>query len=249
MAAILYYLPGHTGLTVNRKQMAAAGLEYALPAVGDPTPGLLSKGPDGGPGAVVWFDDKGASGYKPAEQKWRRSSDGKFWAGYWLNDRPTPKDLQREKVYGGQMVKLRDGNEWLVPRCYAYLEDRSHTLPEILDLNDAGELIGRIEPKYEKITEGAMKWWSLYSRVPDAAPMTVGQEVDLASDAMSVNYRVSKLEIVGLLNLWSTDEYGSVLRAMIDADMQDEWAKAYMQKKSQESAESGLNIGSGATAG
>ncbi len=133
----------------------------------------------------------------------------------------TPNSLlARSRQYPGQPVTLLDGNEWLVPRCHGILEDRPAMLPRVLDLADDGETaITRVHPRFARLCEDAARFWMQFCGIlPDADRLSPDQLVQLAVDALAVNYRVGKTEVVALLGLFDTDSYGKVLRAAIDAD-------------------------------
>ncbi len=231
----LYFLPSPNARAVTPQEMIAAGLGYALGETNHVAARHTTAGP-GGPGHIISCDEKLEPIYKASEQTWRPGKAGKFHVGYITAQKPGPADLAREKVYDGQKVRLLDGNDWVVPRCFAILENRSPTLPRQLDLAADGEtVVTRIHPRFEKLCDDAFTWWQIWSG-QSKTEMSGSAMIDLAIDALAVNYRLGKLEALALLQLFSTDEHGLVLRAIIDADEVEAYIAASKQKKSTSAA-------------
>ncbi len=218
----LYYIPGHARGTVTAADFRTLGLDHAL-TVGDPTSLAIGKGPDGGAGMIGVPEAEGdptAAGFDAGRQTWRKGPGGRFWVGYWNDAKPGPEHLRRRAVHGGTTLALLDGHEWIVPRCVAMIEDRRPDLPYVLDLDDDGETpLGRIHPRYEALCRSAFDWWLTWTgqRAGDAA-MGMKDRVKLVAEALAVNYRVSRVEAVGLLRLFSETEIAAALRILIDAD-------------------------------
>jgi hypothetical protein len=245
--------------------MKAAGLAYALSENAGVSYVLTSGGPGGVAGVLVVPNGPAGESvvpaYKPVAQTWRKlppaagTIDGKpaaVWVGVDNAEKPGPDDLARKRMRDGQSVKLLDGNEWIVPRCVAMLEGRNHTLPQVLDIGDDGTtVVGKLDPRYTSLCDHAFDFWRMWAgyEMPEAERLTAQQEIALAADGLAVNYRVSKVEIIALLGLWGTDEYGLILRAMIDADEVEAYWKAEAEKKSTLAAPgSGTNSGEPAVA-
>jgi hypothetical protein len=241
MRSILYFLVTDKAAAAPA-DLEAVGLAHALSDHG--TASVRVRGPENLEGLLIAAN--GAAGETPAlvyqseKQAWRKGPGGKYFVGVDRAAMPGPDDLARAKIYPGQAVKLLDGNEWIVPRCVGMLDDRPMTLPRQLDLADDGETaIARPHPRYEALCARAFDWWLQWSRQSETKKLTTGEQLDLAIAALAVNYRIGKLEAVSLLGLFGTDEFGLVLRAMIDADEVDAFFAA------QEAAE--LEASSGAS--
>ena len=91
--------------------------------------------------------------------------------------------------------------------------------------------------------DAAFAWWQEWSGQTDGG-ITGDQQIQLAIDALSVNYRVGKVEILSLLGLWSTDEFSLILRALIDADeIENQLAAAKAKKNTSVAGESNTSSG------
>lgn len=234
MSGFLYFLPTDKR-AADAQMLKAAGLEYSLAADESIGSRFTTAGPGGQQGLVIVHNADGLDAtYKPDLQIWRKALGGKVFVGR-LKDSPIgPDDLKRDRVYEGQAVKLMDGNLWIIPRCFAVLEDRPATLPQIIDLDEESDrAITRIHPRFEALCRGAFDFWLEWSdQKPDEKASLSGEALlQLAIDALAVNYRLSRVEAVGCLSLVGTDQLKSMLRAMIDADEIENFAKAQQDQK------------------
>lgn len=202
-----------------------AGIDYAMWSPSAFSHLLTTSGPEGKGGMLVQCLPDGASTmvrYEPDKQSWRKGPGvpPKYWVGVDNDAKPGPDDLKRQRVYDGTPVRLLDGNDWIVPRCFGYLEGRDATLPRLLDVADDGEtVVTRVHPRYQKLCDDAFRWWKQFTgRLPENEHLKPAGMVQLALEALAVNYRIGKVEAIALLGLWGTDEFGLILRAMIDAD-------------------------------
>jgi hypothetical protein len=239
VAGFVYFFPRGEGQQqkVSAEDFEAAGFAHALTGGGiecRPT----TAGPDGLAGILAVPETAGQAKtrFDKAGQVWRKGPTRKVegrdvfaYVGVEKSARPGPADLARLHVYAGNAVRLLDGNEWIVPRCHAFLEDRPPTLPRQLDVAEDGEsVVTRIQPAFEQLSHDAFRFWMDWSgQSPADKGMTSAEQVKLAAAALAVNYRVGVLEVVALLGLWGEIEFGLVLRAMIDADE----VETYLQKK------------------
>lgn len=239
MPGFIYFIPTDKQ-ALTAADFEAAGLGYALTGDGvDCRP--TTAGPDGRAGVLAVANAPGAAKPKhdPAGQVWRKgptkAAGPAFYVGMNKGARPGPADLVRPHAYGGTAVRLLDGQDWTVPRCHAVLDDRPPTLPRVLDVADDGEsVVLRPHPAFEQLGRDALRFWLDWSgQSEDGGRMTPSEQVRLAVAALAVNYRVGLLEAVALLRLWGTDEFGLVLRALIDADE----VEAHLQKKASAGAD------------
>jgi hypothetical protein len=224
--SFLYFIPFES---INNKQAVEAddfksvGLGYALlPGAGIQSV-ALSQGPAGAgkPGVLSVVQSAGAPRcqYQPDRQTWRNGPGGKYAVGMVLDQRPGPEDLSREVIHTGQSVSLMDGRPWIIPRCLGLLPDRPSRLPYLIDLAEDGvSTIASPHPAFESISARAFEFWLLFRGAENAPKLTNGDLSELAVDALAINYRVGKLEVLALLKLLSEQERNLVLRAMIDAD-------------------------------
>jgi hypothetical protein len=236
MSGFLYFLPT-AKQCVDASDLRALGLEHALRVDAGITCNRTESGPGNLAGLTIVIDgDDMQAGFYEGKQTWRKARGGKFFVGIQNDRRPGPDDLARERLYEGTPVRLLDGNDWIVPRCFGILEDRPSTLPRALDLDDEGEsVITAVHPRFEKLCHGAFDFWMEWS---NQAPqkLTAEQRIQLALDALAANYRIGRVEAIGLLKLLDTDSFAKVLRAMIDADEIEQYAQAQLQKKSTSAA-------------
>lgn len=247
MPGFLYFLPTPKRIA-TAEDLVAAGLSHALNGPGVEGCHTFA-GPSKAEGVVVVIPGDGhTASYKPDEQTWRKGPGGKYWVGYLNGAKPGPDDLLRPSACAGTPVRLLDGNDWVVPRCQGLLEGRGPTLPRILDLaEDAQTTITRVHPRYARLCEDAFEWWMEWSKQKSGKErLSTEQKVQLAVDALAANYRVGKVEVIALLSLWGTDEFGLVLRALIDADEIEAWHAAQGGEKKTRSRAGGSATSSGA---
>lgn len=230
MAGLFYYLPGCAKPTADEADLKALGLGHAITSKGL-TSLRVDQGPDQGKGLIVVPEWHGAPRpHRHAEgTEWRKGTDGKWWVGYVNDSRPEPMDLVRSQVYDGQVVRLRDGREWIIPRCHAVLEDRPITLPRVLDLDaSATTWQARPAPEFEALCVDAYGIWSCY--ISQENDLEASEQIRIAVDALGANYRIGPVE-AALLQLLGTQEIGKILRAMIDADEIERRAIEIAKKK------------------
>lgn len=236
MNPLLYFFPAAGRQTITAADFERCGVGYAVSAHGVTARGTVNA-PGDQAGFIACGDSRAAAGdllYKPLEQTWRRIAGTELWCGYWNGRKPGASDLGRARVYDGQAVRLLDGGDWIVPRCYAFFpETRPVTLPLQLDLNDEGIVIARPHERYRNLCEAAMRFYEQFThQLPAEQRMTTMQRIDLAVEALAVNYHVGRTEIIGLLGLWGTDEFGLVLRALVDGDEIEAWAARQVEGES-----------------
>ena len=251
MSGFLYFLPQCSRLAIQSREAAAAGLGHAVSGEGIDCRST-SAGPGGAAGLLLSFGGVVDLRFEPERQSWRRSPGADWWAGLW-NDVPPPgpADLKRPRQYEGETVTMRDGRDWVVPRCYAALPGRPSSLPKMLDLSEQGTWIGRVAPEYEKLSADAYRVWESFLGCDAESDqgLTGEDEVRIAAAALAVNYRLSPLEIA-MLGLWSTDEVARVLRSMIDADLLLAELKVRSEAEAKKNGSTAAGIsstGSGAT--
>jgi hypothetical protein len=237
----IYFFPKLGGRqTVQARDFEACGFGHALTGPGVESRGTTA-GPDGLAGVLAVPSRPGAPMPRfDKSQIWRKGplrkdrDDNEVFAYVGMSgdpaERPGPEDLAREHVCPGNEVTLLDGNAWVVPRCYAFLEDRPATLPRVLDVADDGETaVSRIAPAFQQLNADAFRFWMDFTnQSAEGERLNGAEQIRIATDAMAVNYRVGRLEIMAMLGLWGTVEFGRVLRAMVDGDACNEWLEKKM---------------------
>lgn len=242
MAQLLYYLDGP--LRISPEQAREIGLSYAFPDGGFAAGDFTGSGPGGHHGCVITAGDR--CGYYPDKQTWLRIPDATFpgklgaikgvHVGFWNDARPTPAELQVARPLNGRAVRLRDGQDWLVPIARAWSDQEGNAgwcnaLPGLVTLGDDGEFAsGGVEPRYARLWEIATAWWqALLDHSPDAEGVIrfdFRGAHDAAAEALAANYRVRRAEIV-LLGLFDNQFYSAteILNVLVDRDTFTAWAK------------------------
>lgn len=249
----VYFIPNSAKRVLNAADLRALGLAYALE--GDSVVSReIDVGPQNLPGVLAMSSTSPTAmpHCTPQRQRWRKGPGGKYWVGMDVDAPPGPGELVRARSYSGTAVHLRDGNDWMIPRCVALLEGSSVSLPYVLDLADDGEQVtAAIAPQYQTLCVKAFNFWRQWSLQLDAKDpkyMNYGSMVRLACEALAVNYRLSTLEAVGMLTLIGTDELDLILRAIIEADEIEAYLRAMEQKKSGTSPQSDASTSCGSPA-
>jgi hypothetical protein len=225
----LYFIPNHPRGSVTRADMLAAGLGHALRGENDPTSTSLRAGPGGTEGMLVTSNDDDVTSYNPSTQTWAKGPDGRYWAGVINSRKPGPVSLMRKTVHAGNVVRLRDGNDWIIPHAIAPVPDSRPSIPMLYGLGDDGKTITwQIAPEFRKLFEDAETVWEWMG---DRKTMSIEEQMVIAIRALSVNYSVGVVEAIGLLRLLGESELVSVLRAITDADAYENWLECEEKKK------------------
>jgi hypothetical protein len=214
-----YFIPFtslHGRQIAEPADFVALGLGYALLEGAGLECRPLDAGPiDSAPGVLCTVGPAPAS--QPGAQTWRCGPGKRFAVG--MGQRCGPGGLVRRNLIPGQDVRLLDGNLWTIPRCTGLVPKRPSTLPYLIDLAEDGVTpIAADHPQYASLCERAFDFWLMFRHAAGAPQLTPVQLVELAIDALSVNYRIGKIEALSLLKLMGEQERNAILRAIIDAD-------------------------------
>jgi len=154
--------------------------------------------------------------YKPGEQKWAKSLNGKFHIGWYIDRPPTTTELQRPEQIAGHIVKI-DGQEWRIPLARIFPEGTM--LPQSLLMGPDGRLIKEIIPKYAEFSARTEKLWkyvSYLTGLSDEAVEITAEELWLtAAEALGLNYYVGADEI-NALKLLTTANMQKIFEAVVD---------------------------------
>lgn len=219
MAGFLYFIPTQKPL-LEVQDFIDAGLRHALADNG--VSSVQGGGPGEEPGRLVRADRRSGEGqakmrYDAVKQTWKKAPSGKYWVGFWNDDRPTPEDLARPQVYGSESVQADDGNQWIIPRIIAPVPGRQSSLPMKLALGEDGKsFITRSMPAYVPITEQARQYFAQWSRTGPASMDDIDL-IRLAISALAINYRIDEFEALNVLGLISTEVAAQILLITIDA--------------------------------
>jgi hypothetical protein len=234
----LYYLPNVDA--AGPEVIAEAGLTYALPPDRPIThTKVQANGPDNGRGVLV-ADGK----LEPAlvrirpEVVWTKG--GVVWIGHDPENLATPESLLRVDPLPGDLVRMADQREWIIPKARAWSGDESAAgwvamLPTVGKLDDEGKWTsGGIVKRYQHLWDLAARWFD--SRLDslggqedeerELAGYTVAEMFDAVCELLVANYRLSRQE-VSILGLLDTS---CAARAM---DSASDWAAfvEYQSKK------------------
>jgi hypothetical protein len=208
----LYFLPG-ADENIDAGRIADAGLAHAID-VGRDCRRHTARGPGGQAGMLLAPAGAGLC-YDPKAQTWHAPMDGGpiWWFGWANGDQPGPADLARPSQYSGHPVTLGDGRPWLIPA--ARMVDGGTCFPRRLRLTATGFSPAEVQDAYLALWTGAGRIWDAFTAASAGSTITLGDGWSLACDALSVNYRVGKIEIdrIGLLTDANAD---LIMRALVD---------------------------------
>jgi len=159
--------------------------------------------------------------YDGESYKWREIAPN-VWLGYLLDF--SPADFLDQKTTG-YVIKLADGNPWLIPVCNPNSENYSIPTTDHLSLDEDGNRrwLPETIDKYDELT-----YWMLeiHDGVIESMLEEKNYEFDFSDDhcmkmfclAISVNYNLGDHEL-SALGLFDTDSYMNMVLAMLDNDV------------------------------
>ena len=167
--------------------------------------------------------------YKPDVQVWAGPfNDGKYWVGFYTEDRPGPNDLRRPHQIDGTLVELLDGREWLIPAW--------RLAPMALTMGMDRQVIHeplplrlRLEKHFHRLVE--------ISR--GQAEVEWPELMVIAADVLSVNYRIGTdpAQELSMLRLISTENVKALVTAILDLAFWNTVAEDTGEKKTGERAD------------
>jgi hypothetical protein len=152
----------------------------------------------------------------PEKQTWQKSADGKYWVGIDNETVPGEVDLSRKKQFEGHLVKLGNGEKWLIPIARRF--GRGSALPKALILGSKGELMTEELPEYAEFSAQVERFWEYFIAAVNkesSREMTPQEQWQLLVRAMQLNYRITA-EGISLLKLVTTENFNEILEAIID---------------------------------
>lgn len=219
-----FYIPGAKSLVDVDATALGFGVTERLPDAIHR--GGMCHGPDQGMGFIIALkvdgqpDPKVKVGYFPDRQTWHECDGGKYWIGIDNDNPPTPEDLQRPTSVLGYPTELADGNKWHIPVARSF--PSGTTLPESLDLGPDGEVVSTVMPQFVALSLVAE---GLYLEF--MATQTFEAEwdvlVDLAVDALCVNYFGGKWLFAKALRLFTKSNITQTAFALIDGPLIQEY--------------------------
>lgn len=256
----LYYIPGdkHPGKMFGADDRSRFGLENILP---DKNLGAVDcDGPDGKRGLVVLHKVKGSEQkhrYRKDHQDWVEWGD--YWVGLDREFKPEPSDLQRDRLIGGWITRLGDGNGWAIPVAKRH-GNVEPFVPVTVSMGRDGQLVRKLHPEFREFVETGDRLLSLWLHAQgwveegEEPPedFTPEERYRIAANALAINYRVSDAEI-GLLGLFTQtggegfgyDTLSNVHRLIIDVPTIIEVNEAESKKKDETDTQDTGNSGCG----
>ena len=177
--------------------------------------------------------------YKPDEQIWNKSLNGKYHIGFYTDRPPQAAELQRPEQIAGHEVTLND-QKWRIPLARIFPEGTM--LPQSLLMGPDGKLISKIIPKYAEFSARSEKLWKyvafLTGLADEQASITEEELWLTAAEALDLNYYVGPDEI-NAMQLLTTANMRQIFEAVVDMPtilkVMEDIAEA--QKKTDEGAE------------
>ncbi len=129
---------------------------------------------------------------------------------------PKPEELAREKQYEGHMVKLGDGNEWLVPVA-RYCNGQP--MESTYRIGTDGELREEVSDRCRELYEFGCRFWDgLYGAAEKGAgefTYEVKDQFEMAARILGYNYDVTRWE-VSALGLITDQTLRELMNAVVD---------------------------------
>lgn len=231
MSSFLYFTE-QSPSPVSLEQVESWGLGYALSEKPSSCQ-IEGRSPTGGRG-WLFFDQKRLGdafvGFNDALQNWRKIPNSDVWVGYDKARIPSPKSLMRDQPMQGELVKLADGNQWLIPRLriFAGADGFQSALPVLVDLDENGQWVSggnaagidHFGPIADRLTSGMID--SLLDE--SIEPLTTIEMLDIAVALLQASYVVNKVEVAMLKLLTDDQLLMQIGRAAVDFDVAMEWA-------------------------
>jgi len=212
--------------TVSLEECGEFGLSYAFDAEHKPISCGCTHGPrpDGAAGIVLCASSD-RIGYYPERQKWRAmQGNPDVWVGMELQHVPTPEDIARKRQADGEVIKGRNGSQWLIPRARQWDDFDGAllyrlTLPAAIDIDDSGEMVrGEVLAEYREL-------WRLASAYSDGEEVAIA---DLLTAAIGANYRAGITELI-LLGLVDTSQ--SFFKSALDVVLDEQRGLELLKKR------------------
>ena len=222
MAGFLYFAAGRP--RVDQAWLEAHGPAHAFEPddLGRISQAEVGQGP-GDQRGVLFARTAGEPqpmGYAPGVQKWAKAVSGGWWVGCETDAPPTPADLEHSEIIDGHVVRMGDGQQWLVP--VARLFSGGTALPQAIVLGPNGEKVLRALPAYaaiarhaERVAQDVHIGIGLRERPKDYEPMSLLDGWDICVAALALNYRIGPDE-ASLLEILTTPVVPQVLGALVD---------------------------------
>ena len=214
MGDLMYYVSGRS--TVTHDLLSELQLDYIVPhdkSLPDYVP--TARGCDERSGIYFAYITTGKlPDFTADENEWKQIKES-VWVGCNTKDIPSPETLERSNPHRGHKVVLSDGNEWMVP-VVRYLEGES-PLPSMLQYNNESKKWENsgLRRQYKDIFERACDLWDEFIKAKNVEDIIIKDGYELASDALALNYRISRDEI-SVMQLFDTVSAQDACLAVVD---------------------------------
>lgn len=215
MAGFVYFVEGRQGL--RPEELNTLGLKHVADGAGfKRAPG---QAPARGRAAGLYLCDSGGDLTSLSELRWEPyPGSPTVLVGWDSKSPPGPEDLRRGEQLDGHEVELAGGRRWLVP--VARYPRGDTPLPRRLQWDGKAWADGEIEERFRELWVGAERVWGEIVGAAEGdgagiAEVTLGESADLASLALSINYRVGPGEL-SLLGLLTTANQADVVLSVVD---------------------------------
>lgn len=224
MALPQFYIPGEKSRAAIDARILGFGVENA--DAGSQFRAGVCDGPDGKTGFILCLttgnnDALPKCGYFPDLQTWHECEGGKYWIGIETDRPPTPDELQRPTSVFGYPTELSDGNQWHVPIARSY--PTGTTLPESIDLDPDGKPIFVVMPRFQALSLSAEGVYAQFMETQTFEAETWDVLVNLATDALCVNYFGGKWLFAKAMGLFTKPNVTQILFGLIDGPQIQEY--------------------------
>lgn len=199
MASYQVFIPNVTG--ARESHLSDVGL-HDLMGEGA-TVADVQKGPDGHRGICVYWVNHNEQwrnpqhlGFHAASQAWSPAKKrgeleaGRFWLGRDVGRAVEPADILKRNYLGGGLVKLSDGQEWLVPV--------ARSLPRGYRLDEDGVQRLQTAKPYQAFYDQAEHYFNVLMNAKQGQDVPLGDAFSFAAEALAFNYRIN-LDVIDWL--------------------------------------------------
>lgn len=211
---MFYFIPDEFG-TPDVPALKAMGLGHAFDLT--LASRRVDRGPGGAGGMLVCGADRQVA-YAPEQQTWRQLPTTQVWFGW--DATAGPDFYARDKQLPGELVELSDGHQWLIPTARDFSSGGMVcVLPMAYELQADGKTwasttVLRRYQRYWDLSLDMATNWAAPSSGKSSKHIGFSDMFELLAEGISINYRLSRLE-VGVLGLLSSDQ--GIFKAVLSA--------------------------------
>lgn len=142
-----------------------------------------------GPGAIIGWDSKVPSSYRPKEQTWTPAVShggldaGRYWVGTWNDRPPTPKECEKPHPVRGRAVTFGDGGHWTVPKAV----EVPYTMMAVAD----GWAFAPLR-RYASWLLTVDLWRYRCDEATEGDGYAFGEIADFVLESLQINYRLTR---------------------------------------------------------